>query len=52
MDFAPMPHSMKALIFKSEDLTPQTTWQETKWAWTSEEELAVALYAGPLFKKK
>jgi len=30
---------MKALISKPEDLTPQTTWQETKWAWTSEEEL-------------
>ena len=39
MDFAPMPHSMKALISKPEELTPQTTWQETKWAWTSEEEL-------------
>ena len=34
-----MPHSMKALISKPEELTPQTTWQETKWAWTSEEEL-------------
>ncbi len=30
---------MKPLISKPEDLTPQTTWQETKWAWTSEEEL-------------
>ena len=30
---------MNALISKPEDLTPQTTWQETKWAWTSEEEL-------------
>ena len=30
---------MKALISKPEELTPQTTWQETKWAWTSEEEL-------------
>ena len=39
MDFAPMPHSMKALISKPEELTPQTIWQETKWAWTSEEEL-------------
>ncbi len=39
MGFAPMPHSMKALISKPEELTPQTTWQETKWAWTSEEEL-------------
>ena len=31
--------AMKPLISKPEDLTPQTTWQETKWAWTSEEEL-------------
>ena len=30
---------MKTLISNPEDLTPQTTWQETKWAWTSEEEL-------------
>ncbi len=30
---------MKPLVEKPEDLTPQTTWQETKWAWTSEEEL-------------
>ncbi len=30
---------MKSLICKPEDLTPQTTWLETKWAWTSEEEL-------------
>ena len=30
---------MKTLIAKPEDLTPQTTWLETKWAWTGEEEL-------------
>ena len=30
---------MKPLISKPEELTPQTTWLETKWAWTSEEEL-------------
>ena len=30
---------MKALISKPEDLTPQTPWLHTKWAWTSEEEL-------------
>ena len=30
---------MKALIAKPEDLTPQTPWLDTKWAWTSEEEL-------------
>lgn len=30
---------MKSLISKPEDLSPQTTWLETKWAWTSEEEL-------------
>jgi len=30
---------MKALISKPEELTPQTTWRDTKWAWTSEEEL-------------
>ena len=30
---------MKAFISKPEDLTPQTPWLETKWAWTSEEEL-------------
>ncbi|MEI6723761.1 MAG: hypothetical protein WCO67_23615, partial [Betaproteobacteria bacterium] len=30
---------MKTLISKPEDLTPQTAWAETKWAWTSEEEL-------------
>ena len=30
---------MKPLISKPEELTPQTTWLETKWAWTGEEEL-------------
>ncbi|MGB8170765.1 MAG: hypothetical protein WCF18_24890 [Chthoniobacteraceae bacterium] len=30
---------MKPLISRSEELTPQTTWLDTKWAWTSEEEL-------------
>ena len=30
---------MKALISRPEELTPQTTWLETKWAWTGEEEL-------------
>jgi hypothetical protein len=30
---------MKPLIEKPEELTPTTTWRETKWAWTSEEEL-------------
>jgi len=30
---------MNPLITKPGDLTPQTTWEETKWAWTSEEEL-------------
>lgn len=30
---------MNALISNPADLTPQTTWRETKWAWTSEEEL-------------
>ena len=30
---------MKALISKAEDLAPATTWLETSWAWTSEEEL-------------
>lgn len=30
---------MNTLISKPEDLTPQTTWLETKWAWTGEEEL-------------
>jgi dihydrodipicolinate synthase/N-acetylneuraminate lyase len=30
---------MKALIEKPTDLTPQTTWLETKWAWTGEEAL-------------
>ena len=30
---------MKALISKPEDLTPKTTWLDTQWAWTSEEEL-------------
>jgi hypothetical protein len=28
------------LISNPSDLTPQTTWRETKWAWTSEESLA------------
>jgi hypothetical protein len=31
---------MKSLISDPSDLTPQTQWQETKWAWTSEESLA------------
>src|SRR5204863_203648 len=31
--------TMKPLISKPEDLTPQTPWLDTKWAWTSEEEL-------------
>jgi len=30
---------MKDLITRPEDLTPTTTWEETKWAWTSEEAL-------------
>ncbi len=30
---------MKHLIEKPEDLTPQTPWLDTKWAWTGEEEL-------------
>ncbi len=30
---------MKTLISKPEDLTPQTRWLDTKWAWTGEEEL-------------
>ena len=30
---------MKNLIARPEDLTPQTSWLETKWAWTSEEQL-------------
>lgn len=30
---------MKPLISNVADLTPQTTWQETKWAWTAEEDL-------------
>jgi len=30
---------MSCLITDPADLTPETTWQETKWAWTSEEEL-------------
>lgn len=30
---------MKTLISQPEDLKPTTTWQETRWAWTSEEEL-------------
>ena len=29
----------KTLISKPEELTPQTTWLDTKWAWTSEESL-------------
>ena len=31
--------AMNALISEPKELTPKTTWQETKWAWTSEEEL-------------
>ena len=31
---------MKPLISRPEDLTPTTPWSATKWAWTSEEELA------------
>ncbi len=30
---------MKPLIATPADLTPQSTWEDTKWAWTSEEEL-------------
>jgi hypothetical protein len=30
---------MNSLISNPHDLTPQTTWQETKWAWTSEASL-------------
>jgi hypothetical protein len=30
---------MKSLISKPEDLSPTTPWQDTKWAWTGEEEL-------------
>jgi hypothetical protein len=30
---------MKPLINQPADLTPQTRWQETKWAWVGEEEL-------------
>ncbi len=30
---------MKTLISKPEDLTPNTAWLDTKWAWTGEEEL-------------
>ena len=30
---------MKHLIEKPEDLTPQTKWLDTKWAWTGEEAL-------------
>lgn len=30
---------MTPLISDPRDLTPQTTWRETKWAWTSEESL-------------
>jgi hypothetical protein len=30
---------MKSLISHPSELTPQTTWQETKWAWVGEEEL-------------
>ncbi|VTS08652.1 beta/alpha barrel domain-containing protein [Tuwongella immobilis] len=30
---------MKSLIHSPADLTPTTTWQETVWAWTSEESL-------------
>jgi hypothetical protein len=35
----PNPNIMKTLITRPEDLKPDTTWQDTKWAWTSEEEL-------------
>jgi hypothetical protein len=31
---------VKPLISNPSDLTPQTQWQDTKWAWTSEESLA------------
>jgi len=30
---------MKPLISNPNELTPQTTWQETRWAWVGEEEL-------------
>ncbi len=30
---------MKTLISDSKDLTPQTAWQDTAWAWTAEEQL-------------
>ena len=30
---------MKSLISKPEDLSPNTSWLDTKWAWTGEEEL-------------
>src|SRR5258708_37565063 len=30
---------MQGLISDPRDLTPQTTWQQTKWAWVGEEEL-------------
>ena len=30
---------MKSLISKPDDLTPNTSWLDTKWAWTGEEEL-------------
>jgi hypothetical protein len=30
---------MKELITRAEDLTPSTAWEDTKWAWTSEEAL-------------
>src|SRR5580692_1091197 len=30
---------MTALLSDPRDLTPQTTWRQTKWAWTGEEEL-------------
>jgi hypothetical protein len=30
---------MNGLITNPQDLTPRTAWRETKWAWTSEEEL-------------
>jgi hypothetical protein len=30
---------MKTLIEHSDDLTPDTAWADTKWAWTSEEEM-------------
>ncbi len=30
---------MKSIITNPKDLTPNTTWLDTKWAWTGEEEL-------------